>query len=321
MPRLRTVDNAISDVQSIIDEKNTSTVDPIRDILPSLNRAYTYAFDILTKHYVDPLLYPIYGSVTNNTHEIPMPENVFEDRVEKIEFANAGYFYECKRLSYRDATYYEVPTVVPVPAYYTIYDRRIRFLPPPDGSFTYRMWVVKEPDTLVIQQGRVSGISIANNSVIVENVGTDITASQDDLNSYVNIIDGQTGEVRTTLQVSSIVGNKIVFRTSPVRTSVLNRPVATSFDDTTVLLDDYISVVQGTCVPLMTFPLYNFLVQYSANEMNRKLKNEAQTDAFLFKQFEDMIKSTWAGREVELRVKMKSKHWMPRRARRNTSSH
>lgn len=321
MPRMRIVDDAVSDVKSIIDEKNNSTVDVVKDILPSLNRAYTFAFDILSKHYVDSILYPIYGTVVNNTHEIDLPENVFEDRVQKIEFANAGYYYECKRLSYRDATYFEVPTVVPVPAYYTIYDRKIRFLPPPDGSFTYRMWCVREPDTLVLSQGRVSSSSAANSYVIVEDIGTDITASQDNLNSYVNVIDGETGAVKTTLQVSSIVGNKIVFRTSPVRTTVLNRTVSTSFDDTTLGLDDYLAVVKGSCIPIMTYPVYNFLVQYAANEMNRKLKNEAQADSILFKQFEEQVKSNWVGREMELRVKMRSKHWMPRRARRNTSSH
>ena len=327
MPRLRTVDDCLSDVQSMIDETNKSTVDPVRDILPSLNRAQVFAFDMLSKHYVDPLLFHIDQHIDYNTNEIDLPENVFEDRVMKIEFANAGYYYECKRLSYRDATYYEVPTTVPVPAYYTIYGRRIRFLPPPDGSFTYRMWCVREPENLVLQQGRIGKVSpegIINPWVVVDSIGSDLTTHTNDLDCYVNIIDGETGIIKQSLQIDNFVDSPIptiYFRTTPTRTTVLNRTITGVLDTTLVQPDDYICVVQGSCVPLLTFPVYNFLVQYAANEMNRKLKNESQTDAMLFKQFEDQVKNTWAGREMELRVKMKSKHWMPRRARRNTSSH
>jgi hypothetical protein len=317
MSRYKTVDDLVLDIRSLIDESNVSTVDNVRDILPSINRGQVYAFDILSKQYEDPLLLaPVLSTIAYGTTEIPLPENIFEDRIQKIEFENAGYFYECRRISYRDITAYETPSKVPVPAYYCLFGRTIRFLPAPDGSFRMRIWSLKEPDELVSSQGRVTATSVPNSFVVVENLGSDISASSDSLASYVNIIDGQTGEIKQTLQIGSILGSRITFRTSPVRTTVLNRTVSSALD-ASVQADDYVCSVKGTCVPFFAYPIYNFLVQYASNEMNRKLKNESTADADVLKKFEDQVKRSWSGREMTLRVKMRSQHWNPKRARRS----
>jgi hypothetical protein len=317
MPRMKIVDDAIADVRSLIDESNKSTVDNSADILPSLNRGQIFAFDILARKYSNPLLQksPII-QVAPGTIEMELPENIFEDRIEKIEFQNAGYFYECKRIDYRDITNYEVPSNVPIPLYHCIFGRTIRFLPAPDGSFSMRIWSIKEPDDLVISQGRISAVNVVNNYVVVEGLGSDVTANTDELNNFVNIIDGQTGTIKQTLQISSIVQNRIAFRTSPSRTSVLNRTVSSTLLST-VNADDYLAVVKGTCVPYFAYPIYNFIVQYAANEMNRKLKNESTPDQQVFDRFEQQVERSWVGREATLRVKMKSQHWMPRRTRTN----
>ena len=315
MPRLKTVDNAINEVRSLLDEANIATVNPITDILPSLNRAQAYAFDVIAKKYPEPLLYhtPI-TVIAPGTVEMDLPENVFEDKVQKIEFQLGGYYYECKRISYRDITNYEVPSNVPIPMNYCIFGRTIRFLPPPDGSFSMRIWAIREPDDLVTSQGRIASVSVANNYVVVEGLGTDLTTVSDSLNNFVNVIDGQTGVVKQSLQISSIQGSKVVFRTSPSRTSVLNRTVSAAIS-TSVQEDDYICVVLGTCVPYFAFPIYNFMVQYTTNEMNRKLKNESNTDEEVLERFAKQVERSWVGRESTLRVKMQSQHWMPRRIR------
>lgn len=317
MSRFRTVDDAVADVRSICDESNIATMDNNRDILPSLNRAQEYAYDILSKQYEDPLLLPpVTSSIAYGTSEITLPENIFEDRIQKIEFENAGYFYECKRISYRDISSYETPSKVPIPAYYCLFGRTVRFLPSPDGSFRMRIWSLKEPDQLVVSQGRISAINIASNFIVVEDLGSSISTSADSLASYANVIDGQTGLIKLTLQVGSILGSRITFKTSPTRSVVLNRTVSGVLD-TTIQADDYICAVQGTCVPSSSTALYNFLVQYTSNEMNRKLKNESSSDADILKKFEDQVRRSWVGREMTQRVKMRSSHWTPKRARRN----
>jgi hypothetical protein len=308
MPRTRTVDEALTDVRSLIDEANEATIDSDRDILPSLNRAQMFAFDILARKYPDPLLQYTTHTLTYETQEMDMPENIFEDRIEKLEFFNNGYYYPCKRISYRDISEYEAPVNIPFPNYYCIIGRTIRFLPRATGSFQLRIWSIREPEELVTSQGRIAAVSIAGNYLTVEDIGSDITTSSAQLNNYINIIDGSTGEIKQTLQISSIVGNRITINANPTRLSVLNRTV-TGTISADVMADDYVCVVQGTCVPYFTFPIYNFLVQYASNEMRRKLEHQAQGDDALREVFEKQIERSWVTRETSLRVKMKSKHW------------
>lgn len=308
MPRTKIVDEAISDVQSLCDETNISTVDPDNDILPSLNRAQMFAFDIVARKYPDPLLQYSNYTLAYDTQEMDMPENIFEDRIEKLEFFNNGYYYPCKRISYRDISEFEAPINIPFPNYYCVLGRTIRFLPKATGTFQLRIWYIREPEELVKSQGRISGISIAGNYITVEDLGSDLTTNADELNNYANIIDGQTGEIKQTLQVSSIVGNRITFRNAPTRTTVLNRTVDTAIS-TDVSEDDYICVVQGTCIPYFTFPMYNFLVQYATNEMRRKLEHQADSDEKLREMFEKQLERSWVNREVTARVRLKSKHW------------
>jgi hypothetical protein len=308
MARTKTVDEAISDTRSLVDEKNTDTISDESDILPSLNRGQMFAFDILARKYADPLLQYQEMTLAADTQEIDMPENIFEDRIEKLEFFNNGFYYGCKRISYRDISEYESPNNIPFPNYYCVIGRKIRFLPKASGSFQLRIWSIREPEELVSSQGRIAAVNIANNYITVEDIGSDLTSNTDELNSFINIIDGQTGEIKQSLQVSSIVGNRITIRTSPIRTTVLNRTISTSID-ADVAEDDYVCVIQGTCVPYFTFPIYNFIVQYAANEMRRKLEHQAQTDDQLRDAFEKQIERSWVARETTQRVRMKSKHW------------
>ena len=165
-------------------------------------------------------------------------------------------------------------------------------------------------------QGRVSQVNLVNNYVVVEDLGDALSSSQDSLASFVNIVDGETGEIKQSLQIGSIVGSRLTFRTSPTRTSVLNRDIDSAID-ASVSADDYVNVIKGTCVPFFAFPIYNFIVQYAANEMNRKLKNESITDQEVIKKFEEQVRRSWAGREMTMRVKMRSSNWTPKRARRS----
>jgi hypothetical protein len=320
MARTKTTDEALAEVRSLIDESNNATVSSVDDILPSLNRAQMFAFDILARKYPDPLLQYQNYTLAYETQEMAMPENIFEDRIEKLEFFNNGYYYPCKRISYRDISEYEAPVNIPFPNYYCVIGRTIRFLPKATGSFQLRIWSIREPDELVTSQGRITAVSTSNNYITVEDLGSDLTSEMDNLNSFMNVVDGSTGAIKQTLQISSIVGNKITIRATPIRTSVLNRTVSPSIS-VDVQPDDYVCVVQGTCVPYFTFPIYNFLVQYASNEMRRKLEHQAQGDDALREIFEKQIERSWVGREATLRVKMKSKHWGQKNISRRNYSH
>ena len=306
MPRFITTEDLIAEVRSLVDEDNNSTISDTTDILPSLTRAQNYAFNILARHYEDPLLVYQDIAVTGGVKEIDLPENMFEDRLERVEFySSAGFYYEVKRISYRDISAYESSTTVDVPPCYVLYGRKLRFPSPPNGSYNMRIWYLREPDTLVKPQGRVT--KVGGDYIVVNVLGDDVDTIEDALGNYINIIDGQTGEYKQSLQVNSVTGNKLTFRSIPTRTTVLNRTISTSID-ADVEIDDYICLVKGSCVPFFLYPIHNFLIQHAVAEMKRKIGSaDTQLEEQLKREFEKQVEHSWVGREQTLRVKSRSR--------------
>jgi hypothetical protein len=157
-------------------------------------------------------------------------------------------------------------------------------------------------------QGRVTLINAIGNYMIVDQASGDLTTQSDQLASYVNVIDGQTGEIKGSLQIQSIVNNKITFRTVPARSSVFNRDISI-LEDIQIQEDDYICAIDGICVPYFGRPTSNFLIQYAVAEITRKLGGAAETEENVLKKFEQQIERTWAGRQQDLRIKKKSNVW------------
>lgn len=322
MPKLLyTVDNLIDEIRAQLDEDNLDSVTDTRDILPTLNRAQDYAFDVLARKYPEPLLNHIALPLTGGVAEYDIPENVFEDRIEKIEMSISASspasgarstYREVQRISYRDISNYESASITNVPYYYTIFERTIRFVPTPSGTYGARLWYLRLPEKLVKPEGRiVLAPNFVSNYVVLEGVGESLTTETDNYGSYVNIIDGQTGKVKGTMQIQSIVDNKITFRSIPTRTTVLNRTISGSLADLPIPVepDDYVCSILGTCVPYFGRPTSNFLIQYSVAEITRKLGGEAATEEQILEKFEKQIERTWVGRENTLRIKKRNQNF------------
>lgn len=328
MPRiLYTVDNLVSEVRSQIDEANVDSVDTQNDILTSLNRAQSYAFNILAHKYNEPILDYFFMPLLGNIAEYPIPDAVFEDRIQKIEVqvpatpagqtpfpppvdpasGNIGNtFREIQRISYRDVSNYESSSRTNVPYYYAIYGRTMRFVPTPTGTYGVRIWFLRQIETLVLPQGRVTIANTAQNYVVVDQVGDNLTTEADQLGSYCNIVDGASGEIRATVQIQSIAGNKISFRSVPTRTQVVGRTVGGDLTTTGIQQDDYLAPIDGTCVPYFGQPTSNFLIQYAVSEITRKLGGQADSEEAILKKFEDQVSRVWTGRETTLRIKKRS---------------
>jgi hypothetical protein len=304
---LYTTDELVTAVRSRLDEMNRDSVDTTRDILPALNRALEFAVDIYSRHYPDPFLRYEVLPLNGTDQEYNIPGDVFGDRIVRIEIKTSKNTYrEVTRILYRDAVNYETDGTTAIPYYYTIVGRKIHFIPGPSGTYSARLWYVKEPEPLVLQQGRVTKVNIANNYVVVEGLGTDLTTQSDQLNNYVNIINGETGEVRGTLQIASISGDRITFRTTTSRSTVVGLPVSTSLTDLGATEDDYICVAEGTCIPYLGAPTSNFLIQYAIAEISRQLGVQSQEEEAILAKFEEQVKRTWAGRETTIRVAKRS---------------
>ena len=315
MPRINyTVENLVEEVRQQLDELNRDSVSTEADILPTLNRASDFASDILTRKYPEPLLKYTTLDLEAGVSEYDIPEDVFEDRILKLETTvpvgtGRANYIEIQRISYRDITNYESATISSFPLYYCIIGRKIRVVPQPSGSYNARMWMIRNPEKLVMPQGRVTLINSAQNYIIVDQADGDLTTQSDQLASYVNVVDGQTGEIKGSLQIQSIVDNKITFRTVPSRSSVFNREIDTTLQDIEIQQDDYICAIDGICVPYFGRPTSNFLIQYAVAEITRKLGGAAETEEAVLKKFEQQVERTWAGRQQELRVKKKSNVW------------
>lgn len=312
---LYTVDDIIAEVRSCIDEDNTDSIDTDRDILPAVNRAQDYAFDVLTRKYPEPLLEPASLVLQNAVQDYDIPENVFEDRVKKLELAipagNGRFTYqELTRISYSDIGQYETGSLTAVPKWYCIFGRTIRIIDTPTGTYNARLWYLRNPERLVQPQGRIT--TVGSNYVIVDSQGSALSTEADLLESYVNIVNGRTGEIRGSMQIQILGPDRIIFRSSPLRSTVLGKSITSSTDlaDLEIATDDYLSPITGTCVPYFSRPITNFLIMYTSADLNGKLGVEESTlEQKLIEKLETQVERTWAGREQTLRVKRRSRIW------------
>lgn len=304
-----TTDELIQDVRSLLDEENNATLDDEADIIPALNRAQDVAANILSRHYESPL-------ITNKTVQLQagqdsyqIPEEAFEQRLEKVEVFINRIYYPIKRLNYRDVSLYETPTRVNVPYYYVIIGQEFKLLPSPTAAYPLRIWYIRDPEPLAKQQGRIQVVNEGANYVTVDAPGSKLTTEMDQLGSYVSIVDGNSGLVKGHLQILSITDGKITFRGTPVRTSVQNCEIVGTLTDMGVQPDDYLAPIGGTCIPAMKKPWSNYLIQYAVAELNRKLGGDTTVQEQVRKELEQIVERSWVGRESSLRVTKRNKNW------------
>lgn len=321
--KIKTVDDLISDVRSMLDEDNNSAIDTDLDILPALNRAQDTAANILARQYESPLLSYTEVQLEAGQREYDIPENSLEERLEKVEVKIANQFYSMTRVSYRDIAEYETDSSVSIPSYYCVIGDKIRLAQPPTGAYSMRMWYLQDPLPLVVTQGRITKVQAADNFILVDTIGADLTTETDTLNSYITIVDGDTGILKGSFQIKSIADTKITFKSTPSRTTVYSRPISddlaalvdSSGNTITVNQDDLICLVKGTCVPFMKKPLSNFLIQYAVAELTRKLGGAADMELRVLKDLEAQVERSWVGRELTTRVKMVNNKWARLRRR------
>lgn len=305
--RLSTVSDLVSEIREQIDEFNTDSVDTEARILPALNRGLEYAWDLLARRYPDQITRSATITANASLTEYDLPEDCFEDRVLRVEVNINGSYQEVRRIAPYDAWQFESSSPTSTPSRYSIQERTIRFYPASNGTYNFRVWYIRECEQLVLPQGRITSINTASNYVIVDAAGTDLTTESDSLSSYVNIVDSQTGLIKASLQIQTSIADKLTFRTTPTRTSVLNRTIGDEIPST-VQLDDQVCLVRGTCIPPQS-PMRNFLVQFTSAEIIRSLGGDAATEEQVLQKYEKQVENTSAGREGTKRVQRRSSAW------------
>jgi len=305
--RITTVADIADAVRSRIDELNRDTIDDDRDILPAVNRALSYSVGIYAKYYPDPFITTREVPLIANQSEYDLPDDVFEDRILKVDLQISSLFYQdTTRISYRDLALYDSTASSSYPYYYALFGRKLRLVPSPGGGISMKVWYIKTPETLVKPQGRVVKVDTTKNYLIVDAPGADLTIESDQLNSYFNVINSLTGEIRGTFQIKSIEDGRITIRTAPLEGDIWGKPIQSSFTGVGIKSNDYICLVDGTCVPYLPSPTVNFLIQYAVAELSRQLGLSHADEEQVLAKFEGQIKGAWSGRENTLRIQKKS---------------
>lgn len=311
------VDSLVTQVRELVDENNSEQVTDELTIIPSLNRAQDKACSILAKHYPEPLITSYEQALDATTQEYTIPEDAFEDRLEKVELRVNGLYYEVQRIDYRDLTQFETSYSTSTPLYYAVIGRKFRLVPRPSGAYSMRLWYMKDPAPLAKQQGKITLINTVANYVTVDTVGADLSTLITDGGSFTNVCDGTTGEIKCTLQIQNITSNRVTFRTSPSQESIDNLTVVGALP-TTLSKGDYLTVAPATCISVLRKPFANFLLQYAVAEVSKKLDDDSTLEFKLLENFREDVAKSWSGREQTLRVKQGSGRWGSSRTRRTT---
>ena len=314
------VDDMVNEVRSLTDEYNAAQLDDVTDILPSLNRAQEKAVKILSRVYPDPILN--YADMLNlSTREVSIHEDVMEDKIIRMEWispsASPTIPKECQRVSIRLLSQHEEGDyTIPRPDVYAIYGRKIRFNGTPNGSNTLRIWYVRDVERLVKSWGRVTDIDTALQTLYIGEVNSDFDplsgVTQGDWNRCINVIDGQTGELKGSFEVNSWNGtDTVVIRTAGLsRGTILNRTIGTTLSGLNIEADDYICAITGSCVQYFSDAFHAFCIQYTTAELKRKLGYAYDVDQQLVTEFETELRKTYMGRQPSMRITQNNPNWL-----------
>lgn len=268
------------------------------------------AANILARHYESPLLAYDIVPLVGGQQEYPIPRLAFENRLEKVEVQiQLGIMNPVKRISYRDATLLETTAFTSIPLFYSEISDIYRLYPKPTGAYPLRVWYIKDPHPLVLEQGTITVINQPGNYVVVDTIGSQLTVENSLPSSYVNFVDGTTGVVKGSCQIQSLTNNRITFKTVPNRSVVLDQVISGTLP-ANLAADDLICTVDGSCVPALKKPFANFLIEMAASEiLNTKLGMQSEMAEKCRKEMQDLVKESWVGRESYVRVKTVNPHF------------
>ncbi len=320
---MASVDKLVEQVRQQIDEDSDSDITNTR-IIDALQRGYDEAFDLVARYYPDTIITTTNLFVDSET-KVTIPAGIFEDRILHIDVLVGPNPYPLDRLPYYNIGRESYTGSTNFPQYYAILGRTLIFPNAANGTEVVLYHTNKMPP-LTHQLGRITRVvdEATTDHVVVDSLGpaldglSDLSTDSDSLNSYINIVNFVTGEVKGTFQVKSTVGDRVNFKATPSRSTVLNQTISSDFSTLTEspAVDDFICLAEGTCVPYFQKPTTNFIIQYAVTEIRRSLSLDIQAELIHLSKLEDKVKSIWVGRESALRVAQKSKNWRGNRHRR-----
>lgn len=304
------VNDLIAEVRLASDEENSEDISDA-DILKFLNKGQQKLVRIATRHY-EPMFMREATISSFSGNEATIPEQAFGLHIDSVDAVRNNRKYRVYPAPIRHTVDLESTGNTDTPTHYAIRGNKILLYPTPSSSTSLRVRYQIRPPLLVKQQGRITNIDNTSSGYInVNDIGSDLTTSIDSLQAFVNIVDGTTGLVKGTVQVSALdeTSNKITIKTSSLdRSEVFGQTVATSFP-TDIGLDDYVTIANGTCIPTLLRDYSDYLIQYATVDVMNKLGVNSQEAYAKLKELEDDVTAMWSGRPSTRRVTNKNRHW------------
>lgn len=309
--RALTTTDMIGDVRVRIDEDNvkSATNDAI---LRMLSQGVERALRKAVRLHPDGLISHAALTLVANQAEYLIPEYVYEDYILRIEVDfGDGNFSEVEQRDFGNAIAFEGANPVEAPLVWRQSGQHIEFVPAPTGTYNARFWYVEDIPPLVLPEGRVTKVNNTGNYCFLDwGEETTIDTTSDSNESYVSIIDGQTGRIKGSLQVNAIEDAKVTFRPVPVESAVLNKPISGLTTEVSLEKNDYLCNVSGTCMPLMKKTIYQYAVQYAVTMLMPKASGNYEVELAILGEFEkDLGSSLWGGRRKTVRIRDKARAW------------
>jgi len=306
------VDDLVQLVRDDIDEANITDIDD-SFILKKLNKAQRIATNKVIRRY-DELFLVETGSgsrsdttTTSGTVKYALPTDIFGTRLENVTQVHSdGTVTDLTRVRKQTAYEWSTSYTTEDPRKYCVVHRDFEIYPPPAAGLTLRLLYTRIPETLVMQQGRITVVGA--DYVMVDELGDDLTTSVSDNNCFVNFIDPRTGNVRGSAQISALnttTGKLTIKTASLTKSTVLGKTISTSLPST-LAVDDYVCVVRGTCIPELPEAYTDYLVQHAVVAIKRLKGEPTQEDFAELKDQESDLVSAWSGMEQKRQVRIKN---------------
>ena len=197
-------------------KQNTTDVTSA-EILSALNRGQQRLVRLAARFY-EPLFMREVNISTFSGREATIPEYANGLIIDQVDVINGNRAYRVYQIPIREASHIDdTDYSSAIPRHYTIRGNKILLYPKPESSVTIRVRYQLRPPELVLNQGRITDIdSLSSDILYVNSLGSDLTTSIDSLKAFVNIVDGTTGEVKDTAQISAIDtdSKKITFKSA-----------------------------------------------------------------------------------------------------------
>ncbi len=307
------VDSLVGQCRSQIDEANTSDISNTK-ILAALNRAQMKLVRLATRRFAPMFRGESTLSVTSGTNQLTIPESAFGLVVNAVHVIIAGQAYKVEPARADDVVGWDNTTgTTSRPQYWAQQGTKLLVFPYPSSDVEFRVRFQARPPDLVLSQGRVTAFDSNLLTADLDSIGSSLTTSIAALGAFVNWVDGTTGEVKATLQVSAVdtagAAGTVTFKSAGLgRTTVFGQTVATALP-TDAGLDDYLCLASGTCIPTRVADYADYLIQYAVVELKRKQAEDTTAEYAALKELESDVTAMWAGRAGTKRVRRVSPIW------------